>query len=66
MAVKHGMDEEKALAGVTITAAKNCRIADRVGSIEVGKDADMAVFTDLPTRFDAECVMTFIDGIKVK
>ena len=66
MAVKHGMDEGKALAGVTITAAKNCRIADRVGSIEVGKDADMAVFTDLPTRFDAECVMTFIDGIKVK
>ncbi len=66
MAVKHGMDEEKALAGVTITAAENCRIADRVGSIEVGKDADMAVFTDLPTRFNAECAMTFIDGKRVK
>lgn len=66
MAVKHGMDEMKAIQGITITAAKNCRIADRVGSLEVGKDADIAVFTELPARFDAECVMTFINGEKVK
>lgn len=66
MAVKHGMDEEKALRAITITAAENCYIADRVGSLEVGKDADIAVFTDLPTRFDAECKMTFINGKKVK
>lgn len=65
MAVKHGMDEEKALRAVTITAAKNCRIDDRIGSLEAGKDADIAVFTDLPTRFDAECVMTFINGERV-
>lgn len=66
MAVKHGMNEEKALKAITITAARNCRIADRVGSLEKGMDADIAVFTDLPTRFDAECVMTFIDGKQVK
>lgn len=66
MAVKHGMDEMKAIQGITITAAENCRIAYRVGSLEVGKDADISVFTDLPTRFDAECVMTFINGEKVK
>lgn len=66
MAVKYGMNEEKALEGITITAARNCRIADRVGSLEVGKDADIAVFTQLPTRFDAECVMTFINGERVK
>ena len=30
------------------------------------KDADIAVFTDLPTRFESECVMTFIDGKCVK
>ena len=65
MAVKHGMDEENALRAITITAAKNCRIDDRVGSLEAGKDADIAVFTDLPTRFDAECVMTFINGERV-
>ena len=48
MAVKHGMDEEKALKAITSTAAKNCWIDDRVGTLEVGKDADIAVFTDLP------------------
>lgn len=66
MAVKHGMDEVKALLAVTLTAAKNCRIDDRVGSLEVGKDADIAVFTDLPTRFESVCEMTFIDGERVK
>lgn len=66
MAVKHGMNEEKALEAITITAAKNCRINDKIGSLSVGKDADIAVFTDLPTRFDAVCAMTFIDGKRVK
>lgn len=66
MAVKHGMNENKALMAITSTAAKNCRIDDRVGSLEIGKDADIAVFTDLPTSFNAKCVMTFIDGGKVK
>ena len=36
-----------------------------MGTLEVGKDADIAVFTDLPTRFESECVMTFIDGKRV-
>lgn len=66
MAVKHGMDEKKALMGITITAAKNCRIDDKVGSLEVGKDADIAVFTDLPTRFESTCEFTFIRGERVK
>ncbi|MCD8390686.1 MAG: amidohydrolase, partial [Firmicutes bacterium] len=42
MAVKNGMDEYKALEGITIAAAKNCWIEDRVGSLEEGKDADIA------------------------
>ncbi len=66
MAVKHGMNEKKALEAITITAAKNCRIDDKIGSLSVGKDADIAVFTDLPTRFEAVCAMTFIDGKRVK
>ncbi len=66
MAVKNGMDTDLALKGITITAAKNCRIDDRVGSIEVGKDADFAVFTALPTEFNSKCMMTFINGEKVK
>lgn len=66
MAVKHGMDEMKALEAVTITAAKNCRIDTRVGSLEVGKDADICVWTAVPTDFSAECKAVFIDGKKVK
>lgn len=66
MAVKHGMDEVKALEALTVTAAKNCRISDRVGTLEAGMDADIAVFDDLPTRFDAVCKMTFINGERVK
>ena len=66
MAVKHGMNEKEALRAITINAAENCRIEDRVGSLETGKDADIAVFTDFPTRFDAVCTMTFIDGKKIE
>lgn len=65
MAVKHGMDEYKALAAITVTAAENCWIDDKVGSLEVGKDADMAVFTEIPAHFDSTCVMTFINGEQV-
>lgn len=66
MAVKNGMNEQKALEAVTITAAKNCRISDRVGSLEPGKDADICIWTKLPTKFDAECTAVFIDGNRVK
>lgn len=66
MAKRHGMDEIKALEALTSIAAKNCRILDRIGTLEAGKDADIAVFTDLPTRFDSECVYTFINGKQVK
>lgn len=62
LAVQHGMDKTEALKGITINAAKNCGIEDRVGSLEVGKDADIAVFTKLPVEFGAACVMTFING----
>lgn len=62
LAAAHGMEEDKALSGITVTAAENCGISDRVGTLEVGKDADIAVFTDNPVHFGAKCIMTFIDG----
>ena len=65
MAVRHGMNEEKALYAITSTAAKNCGIDNRVGTLEPGKDADIAVFTDDPVKFDSKCVYTFIDGKRV-
>ena len=65
LAVHHGMDRDKAFSAVTLIAAENCGIADRVGSIEKGKDADIAIFTGNPVDFGSECVMTFINGKKV-
>ena len=62
LAVSKGMDKNKALGAITLNAAKNCRIDDRVGSIEIGKDADLAVFTKAPTEFEARCKMTFVNG----
>src|SRR4051812_26507618 len=43
LAVRYGLPEEEALKGLTINAAKIARVADRVGSIERGKDADIVV-----------------------
>lgn len=65
LAVKNGMDEMLALKAITSIAAKNCRIDDRVGTLKVGLDADIAIFTDLPTKFDAECKMVFISGNRI-
>lgn len=45
MAVRYGWDEEKAIRGVTIEAAKALMIDDRVGSLEPGKDADIVILT---------------------
>ncbi|HXV60870.1 MAG TPA: amidohydrolase family protein [Vicinamibacteria bacterium] len=57
-----GLSEEQALALVTINPAKQLRIDDRVGSIEVGKDADLAIFDAHPLSVYAVNQMTLIDG----
>jgi imidazolonepropionase-like amidohydrolase len=43
MGMRYGLPEDEALKGVTINAAKIARVADRVGSLEAGKDADLVV-----------------------
>lgn len=62
VAVREGASEESALKAITINAAKITGIADRVGSIEVGKDADIAVFSDHPFDFRSHCVLTLVNG----
>lgn len=60
---KAGMDEAEALKAITYNPAVVCGVADRVGSLEVGKEADIAVFTHSP--FDAwrcETVATVVGG----
>lgn len=62
LAVREGMNPEDALRAITINPAKICGIADRVGSIEVGKDADMVVFESNPLDLNAKPKMVIING----
>ena len=62
VAVREGASEEGALKAITINAAKITGIADRVGSIEVGKNADIAVFSGHPFDFRSRCVLTLVNG----
>ncbi|MCX8131352.1 MAG: amidohydrolase [Clostridia bacterium] len=62
MAVKEGMDEEYALKAITINAAEITGIADRVGSLEVGKDADMVIFSGHPFELKSRVISTIING----
>lgn len=62
LAVKAGMDLSEGLRAITINAAKICGVADRVGSLSPGKDADIAVFTGNPMEVFSETLYTLIDG----
>ncbi|WP_457653473.1 amidohydrolase [Rhodocaloribacter sp.] len=59
-----GLTDDEALALITINPALQLGIADRVGSIEVGKDADLAVFDGHPLSVYAVPQMTFVDGVR--
>lgn len=65
LTVKQGMSMEAGLKSLTINAAKICRTDDRVGSLEPGKDADIAIFTDNPMCTFTRTLYTIIDGIIV-
>ncbi|RJP34310.1 MAG: amidohydrolase [Phycisphaerales bacterium] len=57
-----GLSEIEALKLVTLNPAVQLQIDHRVGSIEVGKDADLAIFNGHPLNTFSKCVMTIIDG----
>lgn len=62
--VKYGkISEEEALKFVTINPAKLLHIDDKVGSIKVGKDADIVLWTDNPLSIYAKVQQTYVDGI---
>lgn len=62
LAVKAGMDEFKALQAITINPAKHTGIADRVGSLEVGKDADIVITDGCPFEVTTAVHHVLIDG----
>ncbi len=57
-----GVNEEDALKFVTLNPAKLLHIDDRVGSIKVGKDADLVLWTDHPLSIYAKAEKTIIEG----
>lgn len=62
MAVKAGLDLEEGYRSITIYPARICGVDDRVGSLEVGKDADIAIYTGNPMEVFTETLYTIIDG----
>ena len=63
LAVNAGMDKNEAWKAITINPAESTGIADRVGSLEPGKDGDVVIWTADPMSVvGAESCMTIVDG----
>jgi imidazolonepropionase-like amidohydrolase len=58
-----GVSEEEALKMVTINPAKALHVSDKVGSIKVGKDADVVLWSDNPLSIYAKSLYTIVDGV---
>ncbi len=59
-----GISEEDAFKMVTLNPAKMLHIDDRVGSIKVGKDADIVIWNNNPLSIYAKAEKTYVDGVK--
>ena len=65
LAVRAGVSRETALAGLTLHGAKMLDLADRVGSLEPGKDADFVVLSGDPLSVYTRVEQTWVEGAKV-
>ncbi|MFN6301303.1 MAG: amidohydrolase family protein [Planctomycetota bacterium] len=63
LAAAHGLSKEAALESITLSAAKILGIEDRVGSIDVGKEADLALYDGDPLEYTTHCTSVVIDGV---
>ena len=64
-AVAYGMDPDAALQAVTLTPARLWGVADRVGSLEPGKDADVVIWSGDPFELTTGAEAVFIRGVEV-
>jgi len=64
-AVKEGLDRETALRALTINPARIAGIDDRLGSIEVGKDGDLVIWSGDPLDVLSRVERAFIDGAEI-
>jgi imidazolonepropionase-like amidohydrolase len=65
LAVREGMPEDEALKAITVNAAEIIGVADRIGSLEVGKDADIVIFSGHPFDYKSVAETVIIDGVVV-
>lgn len=65
IAAAHGLSFEDAVESITLSPAKILGIQDRVGSIAVGKDADLAIYDGDPFEYTTHCTGVVIDGVVV-
>lgn len=63
IAIAHGLSHEYALKAITMNPAKVLGLEDRIGSLEAGKDADIAIFNGDPFCNYTLCETTIIDGV---
>jgi imidazolonepropionase-like amidohydrolase len=62
VAAANGLSTEEALATITVDAARILGVADRVGSLQPGRDGDVAVFDGDPFEYTSHCTAVVIDG----
>lgn len=62
IAVREGLSEQLALEGITILPARNLGLEHRIGSIDIGKDADLVLWSHHPFHFMAKPIWTMING----
>jgi len=62
IAAANGLTFDQALASITISAAKLIGVGDRLGSLEAGKDGDVALYDGDPFEYTTHCVGTVING----
>lgn len=65
LAIRAGMSRDKALYGMTMANAKMLDLDQRVGSLEVGKDADFILLSGDPLSVYTKVLETYVDGTKV-
>jgi imidazolonepropionase-like amidohydrolase len=65
LGVRAGMSREGALKALTLAGAKMLDLGDRVGSLEVGKDADFIILDGDPLSIYSKVLQTFVEGEKV-
>lgn len=63
LAMAYGLSEEMAFKSLTMNAAKILKLDHRMGSLEAGKDADLAIFDGHPFSNMTRCKATMVDGV---